>query len=170
MLFNWVKNAGAFLCSPSGRTRRSLMLAAVAFLFGPAVVSAAVPVLTFAQLVTCPLDAAALRADSAAAAGFPEKIRSVIGQRVQITGYMLPLVVENGRASRLLLMRNTMACCYGQSPAANEYLVIKTPPPGLPVTMDVPVALQGTLRIEPVMLGGLVVEYFHLDQAALASL
>lgn len=77
--------------------------------------------------------------------------------------------MENGRASQLLLMRNTLACCYGQSPAANEYLVIKTPPPGLPVTLDVPVTLQGTLRIEPVSMGGLLVEYFHLDGAALAA-
>jgi hypothetical protein len=126
-------------------------------------------VLTFTQLVACPVNSLASQAKSTPMDTLPEAIRSVVGREVQVTGYMLPLVMENGRARQLLLMRNTMACCYGQSPAANEYLVVKTPPPGMPVTQDVPVAMRGTLRIEPVLMGGMLVEYFHLDNATLVD-
>lgn len=126
-------------------------------------------VLTFTQLIACSVNSPGFPEKKTAFANLPENIRSAVGQRVQVTGYMLPLVMENGRARQLLLMRNTMACCYGQSPAPNEYLVIKTPPPGLAVTMDVPVGVQGTLRVDPVSMGGVLVEYFHLDEAALSE-
>lgn len=169
MFSNLVKSARRLLCTRPARQRRFALLAVF---LSTCVVNRALAspsVLTFTQLVACPVNGLAFQEKSASANMLPETIRSVAGQQVQVTGYMLPLVMENGRARQLLLMRNTMACCYGQSPAANEYLVVKTPPPGLPVTQDVPVALQGTLRIEPVLLGGTLVEYFHLDNAALAT-
>lgn len=172
MLPNRVKGSSRLIEPRLSRGRRRRWLAVLAALLGAWGIGSATasPVtLTFAQLVACPLNILASKDPAAAQAGLPENLRAAVGREVQIAGYMLPLVVENGRASQLLLLRNTLACCYGQSPAANEYLVVKTPPPGLPVTMDVPVAVRGRLRVEPVMLGGLLVEYFHLDEAALVA-
>ena len=125
-------------------------------------------VLTFAQLAACPITGLVFQDPEKSASPLTESIRAAAGKQVVVTGYMLPLVMEKGRARELLLMRNTMGCCYGQTPAANEYLVIKTHATGLPVTMDIPVALQGTLRIAPVVMGGMVVEFYHLDNAELA--
>lgn len=125
--------------------------------------------LTFAQLATCPITGLAQNSTQIEVISLPDSIRNATGHEVVIMGYMLPLVMENGRASQLLLMRNQMSCCYGQAPVANEYLVIKTSAPGLPVTMDVPIAVQGTLRVAPVTMGGVLVEYFHLDDAVLAA-
>lgn len=170
MLFNWVKEASLLLRTwptPARLWRGFVLLAVV--LSTSTHAQAGPAVLTFAQLVACPINSLAFQGKSAVGATLPENIRSAVGQKVQVTGYMLPLVMEKGRARQLLLMRNTMACCYGQAPAANEYLVVKTPPPGLLVTQDVPVAMQGTLRIEPVMMSGMLVEYFHLDDASLAT-
>lgn len=126
-------------------------------------------ILTFAQLSANSITSLVFQDSEKTTASLTEAIRAATGKPVQITGYMLPLVMEKGRARELLLMRNTMGCCYGQTPAANEYLVIKTPAPGLPVTMDIPVALQGTLRISPLLMSGTVVEFYHLDHATLAS-
>lgn len=172
MLFNWVTSSVRLLWLRTPRIRRRIRLAILAILLGSAGVSSTLAGesavrLTFSELVACPLNNPALQQQLSL--GLPEGIRAAAGRPVQITGYMLPLVMENGRATQLLLMRNTLACCYGQSPAANEYVVIKTPPPGLPVTQDVPVALQGRLRIEPVTIGGALVEYFHLDDATLVQ-
>jgi hypothetical protein len=144
-------------------------LAILPFTGGATVVQAAQEkpiLLTFAQLAACPLTGLVFQ--DPAKSPLTESIRSATGKQVVVTGYMLPLVMEKGRARELLLMRNTMGCCYGQTPAANEYLVIKINAPGLPVTMDIPVALQGTLRVAPVVMGGMVVEFYHLDNAELA--
>lgn len=126
-------------------------------------------VLTFAQLAANPITGLVFQDPVKTTASLTENIRLATGKAVQVTGYMLPLVMENGRTRELLLMRNTMGCCYGQTPAANEYLVIRTATPGLPVTMDIPVALQGNLRVTPITLGGMVVEFYHLDNAVMAA-
>ncbi|MFT3868671.1 MAG: DUF3299 domain-containing protein [Nibricoccus sp.] len=169
MFSNLVKSASRLLRIQATGRREFLSLALILSI-GAANRGLAEPsVLTFAQMVACPVKEVGIREKDPSANVLPEAIRSAVGREVRVTGYMLPLVMENGRARQLLLMRNTMACCYGQPPAANEYLVIKTPPPGLPVTQDVPVALQGVFRIEPVFLGGAPVEYFHLDNAILAT-
>lgn len=126
-------------------------------------------VLTFGQLAACPITGLVFQDPEKSVGPLTDSIRAATGKPVVVTGYMLPLVMEKGRARELLLMRNQMSCCYGQTPAANEYLVIKTPAPGLLVTMDIPVALQGTLRVSPVVMGGTLVEFYHLDNAALAS-
>ncbi len=126
-------------------------------------------VLTFAQLAANPITGLVCQDPNLDATSLTESIRAASGKAVQVTGYMLPLVMEKGRVRELLLMRNTMGCCYGQTPGANEYLVIRTVAPGLPVTMDIPVALQGNLRIAPITMGGMVIEYYHLDNAVIAA-
>jgi hypothetical protein len=124
---------------------------------------------TFAQLAACPLVMQQEGADAPALEKqVSEPIRAVTGKWVEITGYMLPLVMENGRARELLLMRTQMGCCYGQVPAANEYLVVRQPP-GLRVVMDIPVKLRGILRVAPVVMSGLVVEFYDLDEAILVD-
>ncbi len=123
--------------------------------------------LTFAELAACPLvpDAAAVASGAALSA----PIRAANGARVRVAGYMLPLAVEQGLARQFLLLRNQNACCFGQMPAANEYVVVETSGAGLPVRMDTPVALVGRLRVAPVLSGGAVVQFYNLDDPTLAE-
>jgi hypothetical protein len=123
--------------------------------------------LTFAELAACPLvpDTAAV----ATGEGLTEPVRAANGARIRIAGYMLPLAVSQGRSSQFLLLRNQNACCFGQMPAANEYLVVEAPTPGLPVRMDLPVALVGRLRVAPVVSGGAVVQFYNLEESAVAE-
>ncbi len=138
-----------------------------AALVASAAVAAEVRRLTFAELAACPLtaDTAAIAAGGVLSA----TVRSANGGPVRIVGYMLPLAVEQGRTRQFLVMRNQNACCFGQMPAANEYLVAETAAPGLPVRMDTPVALVGRLRVAPVVSGGAVVQFFNLEDVALAE-
>jgi hypothetical protein len=114
--------------------------------------------LTFAQLALTPLDP-----DPAT---WPETLRSLADHQVRLTGYLLPLVTESGLTREFLLLRNQNACCYGRMPAANEYVVVHAPAPGVAVTMDVPVTVRGTLRLSPLGAPGPLTRLFVLEDAA----
>lgn len=165
--------APAVLNRPSpraGEGRRFLgLVLSVAALLGvmATAVAADAPRVTFAELAACPLVADA--ADPRLVAEMPATLRVARDGRVRLTGYMLPLTVEAGRARQFLLMRNQNACCFGQMPAANEYVVAEAAAPGLPVRMDAPVTFEGRLRIAPVVSGGAVVQFYNLEDAALSS-
>ena len=134
---------------------------------GAAVAAGAPRRLTFSELAACPL--VADPAEVAVGAGLTDPVRAANGAQVRIAGYMLPLAVEQGRARQFLLMRNQNACCVGQMPAANEYLVVEAPGAGLPVRMDVPVAVVGRLRVAPVVSAGAVVQFYNLEETVLAE-
>ncbi|MFT3830755.1 MAG: DUF3299 domain-containing protein [Opitutaceae bacterium] len=148
-----------------GRIAGALVLAASAL--ANAAAAEAPRRLTFAELAACPVisDAAAV----ASGAVLTASIRAANGEQVRLTGYMLPLAIEQGRSRQFLLLRNQNACCFGQMPAANEYVTVEAPAPGLPVRMDTPVAVVGRLRVAPIVNGGAVVQFYQLEETALAA-
>jgi hypothetical protein len=84
-------------------------------------------------------------------------------QRVLLTGYMMPLQIENGRSKKFVMMRDVTTCCYGAVPNMNDYLVVTMKDKGIEVVQDVPVELLGTFRIEQKYEGGYVVSLFVMD-------
>lgn len=162
--------------APSSRlrsrgTRRLLLAAALALgAVAPAAVEAPAPRrLTFAELAACPLVAPGADEPKARwAQSLSAPVRAADGQRVVLTGYMLPLAVERGRTRQFLLMRNQNTCCFGQTPSANEYLVADCAAPGVPVQMDLPVAIEGRLHVAPLFFGGALVQFYTLDEAVAA--
>lgn len=96
----------------------------------------------------------------------PADFASLDGARVTITGYMLPLAFDGGRTREFMLMRSQAACCYGLTPKANEFVLVKTSATaGVALLQDVPASFTGVLRIEPVRQGGIVVQCFRLEAA-----
>lgn len=79
----------------------------------------------------------------------PPMIRSLDGQRVRIAGFMLPTHVANGQVTDFLLLRSQLTCCYGISPAPNEWVVVAVSGKGVPQKMDVPLTLYGVLHVGP---------------------
>jgi len=77
----------------------------------------------------------------------PDNVRALDGRRVCITGYMLPVKVENGLVKECLLLRNQMMCCYGRRPELNEWVTVRFAGAGVPSRMDTPVAFYGTLHV-----------------------
>ena len=76
----------------------------------------------------------------------PAGVKGWNGRKAVITGFMVPVKMEKGLVTEFLLMRNTMACCYGSVPNMNEWVVVKMKQ-GVAPLMDVPVAFYGELKV-----------------------
>jgi len=136
------------------------ILCAFSFLAGGTVLGQPTPGvtrLTFSQLALTPLGV-----DTSV---WPEAIRVLSEREVRLTGYLLPLATEAGRTREFLLMRTQNACCFGKMPAANEFVVVRAPAPGVVVTMDVPVTVRGVLRFVPAGTPESLTQLFRIDDA-----
>ncbi len=84
-------------------------------------------------------------------------------QEVLLTGYMMPLQIENGRSKKFVMMRDVTTCCYGAVPNMNDYLIVTMKGDGIEVVQDVPVELLGTFHIDQRYEGGYVVSLFVME-------
>jgi len=57
--------------------------------------------------------------------GFPDAVRKMDGQTVQIEGYMIPLKFDDGKVKSFFLSRYMMGCCFGVLPKANEIIEVE---------------------------------------------
>ena len=64
---------------------------------------------------------------------------------------MLPLKVENGKVTELLIMRDQSMCCFGTVPKINEWISIKMEGDGVDPIMDQAVTLMGQLMVGEVL-------------------
>jgi hypothetical protein len=92
----------------------------------------------------------------------PPAVKSWNGKKAVITGYMVPVKMEKGLVTEFLLMRNTMACCFGTVPNMNEWVVVKMRK-GVPPLMDVPVAFFGELKVGAMFENGYMTGLYELD-------
>lgn len=80
--------------------------------------------------------------------GIPEAVRQLDGKRVRVQGFMLPLANDQaGKVTLFLIMRSTMACCYGADPRPNEWIVADASRAPQRIQMDTPAEFAGTLRV-----------------------
>ncbi len=93
----------------------------------------------------------------------PEKVRALDQQKVAVTGFMLPVKMENGLVKEMLLMKGQMMCCYGVMPKVNEWIVIKMAGAGVKPLMDVPVTLEGKLHVGEMYENGYLTGIYLLD-------
>ncbi len=92
----------------------------------------------------------------------PPAVKSWNGRKAMITGYMVPVKMDKGLVTELLLMRNTMACCFGSVPNMNEWVVVKMKK-GVQPLMDVPVAFYGELKVGAMFENGYMTGLYELD-------
>ncbi|MDB6116190.1 MAG: hypothetical protein JWQ62_3135 [Lacunisphaera sp.] len=93
----------------------------------------------------------------------PEPLRKLDGQRVRLSGFMLPVKVEGGLATEFLIVRNPLVCCYGMMPAPNEWVCVKAPGKGVPMQMDTPLQFSGTLHVGEIYENDFFVGVYRLD-------
>ena len=93
----------------------------------------------------------------------PAFVKAWNGKKAEITGFMVPVKMEKGLATEFLVMRNTFACCYGGTPAMTEWVIAKMKKGGVPVTMDVPVAFFGDLKVGAIFENGYLSGIYQLD-------
>src|SRR3954467_230513 len=92
----------------------------------------------------------------------PQTVKSWNGKKAVVTGYMIPVKMEKGLVTEFLLMRNTMACCFGGVPNMNEWIVVKMKK-GVPPLMDVPVAFFGELKVGALFENGYMTGLYELE-------
>lgn len=93
----------------------------------------------------------------------PETIRSLSGKKVAVTGFMLPLKVENGLVTELLLMRDQSMCCFGTVPEINEWISIKADKTGFKPINDQAVTFFGELKVDEIRENGYLVGIYEMD-------
>ena len=84
-------------------------------------------------------------------AQIPEGIKNFNEKPVAIQGFVLPLKVEQGKVTELLIMRDQSMCCFGTVPKINEWISIKMEGDGVEPIMDQAVTLMGQLKVGEVM-------------------
>jgi hypothetical protein len=92
----------------------------------------------------------------------PPVVKSWNGKKAIITGYMVPVKMDKGLVTEFLLMRNTMACCFGTVPNMNEWVVVKMKK-GVQPMMDVPVAFYGELKVGAMFENGYMTGLYELE-------
>jgi len=93
----------------------------------------------------------------------PDWIQFYQDKRVLLTGYLMPLQVENGRSKKFVMMKDVTTCCYGAVPNMNDYVVVAMKGEGIAVIQDVPVALVGVLHIEQRYENGYITALYQLS-------
>ena len=92
-----------------------------------------------------------------------ELIRRLDGRKVVLSGFMLPLKLENGFATEFFLLSNSSLCCYGIMPEMNEWIHVRMRAEGLPPVQDVPVFLAGKLQVKARWEGGYLTGIYDME-------
>jgi hypothetical protein len=93
----------------------------------------------------------------------PANVKAFNGKKVAVKGFMLPLKVEGGLVTELLLMRDQSMCCFGTVPKINEWIAVKMGPAGIKPVMDQAVTLYGTLKVGAMRENGYLVGIYQMD-------
>lgn len=116
------------------------------------------------QLTKEDAKAAAATPDAAAVlAQIPDAIRELDGQKVLVSGFMLPMKMEGLETTEFLLVANSMLCCYGVVPPMNQWMVVRMKKGGVKPQQDVPLSFFGTLRVQPRFDGDALSAIYHLE-------
>ncbi len=92
----------------------------------------------------------------------PESLRVLSGQTVAVKGFMLPMKLQSGLATELLLMRDQSMCCFGVVPRINEWVNVKMAGRGVKPIQDQPVTIYGRFQVGEVYENGYLVTLYNL--------
>ena len=99
----------------------------------------------------------------------PEAIHALNQKAISLKGFMLPLKVEQGLVTEMLIMRDQSMCCYGTVPKINEWVSVRMAEEGVKPVMDEPVTIHGTLKVGEVLENGYLVGIYEMDGQQMTS-
>jgi hypothetical protein len=82
---------------------------------------------------------------------------------------MLPLKVEGGLVTELLVMKDQSMCCFGTVPKINEWVSVKMVSKGVKPIMDQPITLFGKLNVGEMRENGYLVGIYSMDGEKMAG-
>ena len=92
------------------------------------------------------------------------EIQAMDGKRVEIQGFMLPLDMSEGNLRTFMLLKDQMACCFGNIPRLNEWVYVRVPKEKtISVHQDVPITSFGTLRVGAKFEREVLTGIYHLE-------
>lgn len=80
-------------------------------------------------------------------AQIPEHIRRLDQRLVRLRGFLVPVRMDEELAVEFLLMRDQTLCCYGKVPRVNEWVHVQVQGRGVKPVMDIPITVEGILRV-----------------------
>ena len=93
----------------------------------------------------------------------PASLRALDKKPVAIKGFMLPLKVQAGVVTEMLIMKDQSMCCYGTVPRINDWVSVKMKDKGVRPIMDQPVTLFGTMHVGEMRENGYLVGIYELN-------
>jgi hypothetical protein len=96
-------------------------------------------------------------------AKIPNTVKAYDQKKVALRGFMLPLKVEGGLVTEMLIMKDQSMCCYGAAPRINDWVSVRMKNKGVRPTMDLPVTLRGTMRVGEMRENGYLVGIYSMD-------
>lgn len=92
----------------------------------------------------------------------PPDVKAYDGDRVSITGFVLPLRIRSQRVTEFLLLRDQGACCFGPQAQINHFIRVKFPS-GLRHEGVSPWTVTGTLHVGEMYTQGYLTGIYSLD-------
>lgn len=93
----------------------------------------------------------------------PADIKNLDGKKTVISGFMLPVKVNKGVVTELLLMKDQMSCCYGATPNLNDFVIVRMPEGKGKLMVDTPIFIYGTLKVGAVLENGFLAGVYQLE-------
>jgi hypothetical protein len=93
---------------------------------------------------------------------FPRAIKALDQKPIALRGFMLPLKVDQGLVTEMLIMKDQSMCCFGTSPKINEWVSVKMSEKGVKPIMDQPVTLFGKLKVGEMRENGYLVGIYEM--------
>jgi hypothetical protein len=93
----------------------------------------------------------------------PAKVKALDKKRVALKGFMLPLKVEGGLVTEMLIMKDQSMCCYGTVPKIHEWVSVKMAEKGVKPLMDQAVTLYGKLFVGEMRENGYLTGIYRMD-------
>ncbi len=93
----------------------------------------------------------------------PADVKFFDQKKVALKGFMLPLKVNDGVVTEMLIMKDQSMCCYGAVPRINDWVSVKMKNGGVKSVMDQPVTLYGKLHVGEMLENGYLVGIYELD-------
>ena len=114
------------------------------------------------EMLAQPADGSSAQGPSAGEQ-IPPSVQALDKKKIAVRGFMLPLKVQAGQVTELLIMRDQSMCCYGTVPKINEWISVKMTGSGVKPIMDEPVTLYGTLHVGEMRENGYLVGIYSMD-------
>lgn len=93
---------------------------------------------------------------------FPPAIKSLNEKPIALRGFMLPLKIDQGLVTEMLIMKDQSMCCFGSTPKINEWVSVRMNEKGVKPVMDQPVTLFGKLKVGEMRENGYLVGIYEM--------